>query len=201
MTVGAVLLAAGGARRMGEDKLLAELGGKPMLLHAFDAIADAGLEGPIVAVAPGSAIARLLAGRAALIEVADHRLGMGASLAAAIRAVPPDWSAAIICLGDMPFVRASTLTALVRAGSATGVARPCFAGRPGNPVLWAREHFAALAALRGDEGGRALLGGQAVRLVECDDPGIAIDIDTPQALAAARRRFPLAPRQAGSERP
>jgi len=188
MTVGAVLLAAGSARRMGTDKLLADLGGKPLALHAFDAILAAGFDRPIVAAVPGGEIARLLADRASIVPVADHALGMGHSLAAAIRAVPPSWTAVIICLADMPFVRPSTMKALAAAAGPDAVVRPIHGGVPGNPVLWARVHFAALGALTGDQGGRDILVRHPAALLVCDDPGVTIDIDTPEALAAARAR-------------
>lgn len=189
MTVGAILLAAGGARRMGEDKLLADLGGKPMVAHALDAIVEARLGGPIVAVVPGSRVAGLLEGRAALVEVADHALGMGHSLARAIREVPRDWTAVIICLADMPFVKPATLATLAREADAQAIVRPCWEGRAGNPVVWGRSHFAAMAALSGDQGGRALLNRHPVELLECGDPGVLVDVDTPEALADARSRL------------
>ena len=187
MTVGAILLAAGSARRMGEDKLLAELGGKPMVMHAFDAIVAAGLDAPIVAVTPGSSIRGVLGDQVRLVEVADHASGMGHSLAAAIQQAPPNWSAAIICLGDMPFVRPATLAALAVRTKSNGAVRPRFEGRPGNPLLWGRACFGELAALTGDQGGRALFDRYAVEWFDCDDPGVIFDVDTPEALAQARR--------------
>lgn len=192
MTVGAILLAAGSARRMGEDKLLADLGGKPLAFHAFEAIRAAGLAGPIVAVAPGSGLIPLFDGEARIVEVADHALGMGHSLAAAIRQVPVDWTAAIVCLADMPFVRPLTLAALARMVTGDAIIRPCFEGRPGNPVLWGRSHFARLRELTGDRGGRALFDLYPVETLDCGDPGVEIDIDTPEALAEARRRLKIA---------
>jgi CTP:molybdopterin cytidylyltransferase MocA len=189
MTVGAILLAAGSARRMGEDKLLADLGGKPLIRHAIDAIAQARLAGPIVAVRPGGAVTGLIEGRGRIVEVADHAEGMGRSLAAAIRKAPLDWMAAIVCLADMPFVRPLTLVALAREAEAKVIVRPTFEGRPGNPVLWGRSHFARLGKLSGDQGGRALFERYPVELLECGDPGIAIDVDTPEALIAARERL------------
>lgn len=189
MTVGAILLAAGSARRMGEDKLLADLGGKAMVLHALDAIATAGLAGPIIAVAPGSAVIPLVDRSAVLVEVADHALGMGHSLAAAIRTVPCEWTAAIICLGDMPDVRPDTLRMMAQRCGPYRIVRPRFEGRPGNPVLWGRSHFAELEQSTGDQGGRALLGRYEAEWLDCDDPGVLFDIDTPAALASARARL------------
>lgn len=189
MTVGAILLAAGSARRMGEDKLLADLGGKPLVEHGFAAIMAARLDGVIVAVAPDGAVAALFEGRATIVEAADHALGMGHSLAAAARHIPTHWTAAIVCLGDMPFVRAETLMMLAREANARLIVRPCFKGKAGNPVLWGRDHFERLTGLTGDQGGRALFDRYPVELLECGDPGIAIDIDTPEALVAARARL------------
>jgi molybdenum cofactor cytidylyltransferase len=53
-------------------------------------------------------------------------------------------------------------------------------------VLLSRELFAAVARLSGDEGARRLLeeAGDAVEEVPLDDPAIAIDVDTPEALKA-----------------
>lgn len=188
MTVGAILLAAGGARRMGADKLLADLGGKALVLHALDAITAAGLGKPIVAVAPGSAVVPLIGGRAMPVEVEDHALGMGHSLAAAIGAAPVDWVAAIVCLGDMPFVRPGTLRRLADRAAPDAIVRPRFQSRPGNPVLWGRNFFAELARATGDRGGRALLDRYEAQWLDCDDPGVLFDIDTPAALADARGR-------------
>ena len=193
MTVGAILLAAGSARRMGQDKLLADLGGKPMILHAVEAIAAAGLAGPIAAVAPGSTILALLQGRATLVDVPDHALGMGHSLAAAIPAVPPDWTAVVVCLGDMPFVRSDTLRGLAHRASEAAILRPMFEGRPGNPLLWGRRYFNELGSLSGDQGGRALLDRYSATPFDCDDPAILFDIDTPERLAEARARLPSQP--------
>lgn len=187
MTVGAILLAAGSARRMGSDKLMADLGGRPVAAHVLATIAEAELPSPVIAISPGSGIGSI-AGDAMLVDVADHALGMGHSLAAAIRAVPSSWIAAIICLGDMPFVRAATLRMLAASASADRIIRPVHEGKAGNPLAWGRDYFAELASLTGDRGGRAVLDRHAGRIVAlpCDDPGILMDIDTPDDLAVAR---------------
>lgn len=188
MTVGAIVLAAGSARRMGADKLTADLDGRLLIDHVLAAIAAAGLPTPIVAIPAGKAGP---AASALVVEVADHALGMGHSLRAAIPHVPSDWTAAIICLADMPFVRPATLSALVAQAAADRIVRPTYEGEAGNPLLWGRAFFAELAALAGDRGGRAILARHAdsVTMLACDDPGILIDIDTPADLVAARSKI------------
>lgn len=189
MTVGAILLAAGGSRRMGADKLLVDLGGKALGLHALDAIATAGIADPLIAVAPGRRAAALFAGRGRIVEVVDHERGQGHSIAAAMRAVPDDWTAVVICLADMPFVTPATLRALADAASPGVVIRPHLGGQPGNPLVWGRDHFPALARSKGDVGGRAIIAALTVTALNCDDPGILIDVDTPEALKQARERL------------
>ena len=50
--VRAVVLAAGAGSRFGGRKLEARIAGRPLLQHALDALADAGIDDPIVVLAP-----------------------------------------------------------------------------------------------------------------------------------------------------
>lgn len=189
MIVGAILLAAGSARRMGDDKLGMVLGGKPLVVHALQSICRAGVDSILAAVAPGSPLVRHLGPYAMVVEVAGHAEGMGRSLAEAAALIPARWDAVIVALGDMPFVQSETIDRLIGLASHDAIVRPRHAGQPGNPVLWGRSFFADLANLRGDEGGRSLLRGREPSFVDCDDPGILFDVDTPEALAEARARL------------
>lgn len=191
-TVGAVLMAAGRSSRMGgANKLLAELGGRPVIAHAMDAIAAAGLPAIVVTGNMGDAVRAALGERARFVDAPDFADGMSRSLRAGIAAVPPDWRAAIICLGDMPHVPAAVLAALVAAArEPQHIVVPTWRGKRGNPVLWPRVQFPRLTALDGDVGGKALLAEFADHVieVEVETDAILADIDTPEALDAARRR-------------
>ena len=115
--------------------------------------------------------------------------GLAASLRAGIAAVPEDAPGIIVSLGDMPNVTAPVLDRLAQAFTdapeALAVA-PTLLGQRGNPVLLSRALFPAVAALTGDQGARRLLeeAGEAVIEVPLDDPAIALDVDTPEALRA-----------------
>jgi molybdenum cofactor cytidylyltransferase len=102
--------------------------------------------------------------------------------------VPAGWDAALICLGDMPRIEPAVLRALAAASGEVVV--PVWQGKRGNPVRWQRQHFAALSGLSGDVGGKALLSGLPAPPTEIAAISDAIldDIDTPDALAALRRR-------------
>lgn len=186
--VGAIILAAGRSSRMGsEHKLLAEWRGKPLIAHVADAIATAGLPPPVIVLgARGNDVRAALGDRPAhYVTAADYAEGLSRSLRTAIAAVPADWSAAIICLADMPRITPELLQALAIAPG--DIALPVWAGKRGNPVRFGRQHFARLMTLDGDIGGKAVLA-DAVLLTEiaAADDGVLDDIDTPEALASLR---------------
>jgi nicotine blue oxidoreductase len=92
----------------------------------------------------------------------------------------------VVALADQPLVGADAVSRLIaayRAGATVVVA--AYDGRPRNPVLLAREHWAeVIATATGDQGARAFLRTRPdlVTLVECADTGRADDIDTPADL-------------------
>jgi molybdenum cofactor cytidylyltransferase len=145
----------------------------------------AGLPGIVVVGHAAQAVRDALAGyRADFVTAVDHAEGMGHSLATGIAAIPPDWQAAIICLGDMPLISPELLRRLARNASPSAILIPTFAGRRGNPLLWGRDHFAALATLRGDVGARALLQRPDAHIttIPWEDDSIFRDFDTPTSL-------------------
>lgn len=187
--VAAVVLAAGRSTRMGgRNKLLAPLDGRPVVARVVDA-ALASRAAPVVVVtgheAPG--VVAALAGRDVVFaHNPEHAQGLSTSLRAGLAALPPGTDGALVCLGDMPWLAPAHLDRLIDAFTAAQPvcvpARPD--GRPGNPVLWPARHFAALRALDGDTGGRALLQRFAneVLTVAVDDAAIYRDVDTPADL-------------------
>jgi len=63
---------------------------------------------------------------------------------------------------------------------------PTAEGRRGNPVLWSRRFFEPLMRVEGDVGGRHLIGTHAEVVAEVEiGRAVALDLDTPEALAAA----------------
>jgi molybdenum cofactor cytidylyltransferase len=181
-TVGAIVLAAGLSRRMGAAKLALPVDGTPMLARTLAAVQAAGL--PLLLVTGGhEAAVRAVAGGVPTVHAARHARGLAESLKAGLRAAPADWDAALVVLGDMPFVRPSTLRALAEslALGAPAVV-PLEAGLRGNPAGFARSSWPTLLALKGDRGARAALDALHVVEVAVDDPGIHRDLDRPEDL-------------------
>ena len=186
MTPVGILLAAGRGRRFdpsgARNKLLQALPGGDLVVVA-SAHALLSILPRVIAVVPpdDGGVAQALRALGCEVTVcADADTGMAASLVHAVRHSLPDAQGWLVALGDMPHVRPSTIEALCAALAAgAGIAAPACGGRRGNPVGFGREHLAALLALEGDQGARAILKSQPVTQVEVADPGIFDDIDTP----------------------
>ncbi len=185
--VASVLLAAGAATRFGGRKQLALLEGRPLLEHALATAAASGTDLTVVVL--GAYAEEIEAtvdlGDARVVRAADWELGRAASLRAGLAALPADVEAALITLGDEPYVSpaaAARLLAARRPGLAA--LRASYAGRPGHPVLVERELFARLegAPQSGRKPGQVLKAAGAP-LIPCDDLGTSVDIDTPAQLA------------------
>jgi len=115
--------------------------------------------------------------------------GMGASLACAAGAAG-EADGYLVALGDMPFVRRTTIAAVrdALAGGALLVA-PYFRARRGHPVGLSRKFLKDLVDLRGDAGAKQLLAEHERSIVKIPvgDPGVIRDIDTPEDLAPPLR--------------
>jgi molybdenum cofactor cytidylyltransferase len=194
--IGALLLAAGQSRRMGgPNKLLAEIDGVPMVARVAQRLL-ASRARPIIAVlgnqadAVDSALGKLPVERVRNPEFAG---GLSTSLKRGIAALPADLDGVIVCLGDMPLISGRHLDRLIAAFNpleGRAIIVPTRRGKRGNPVLWSRRFFAEMGELAGDVGAKHLIGEHAelVAEVEMDDDAVLVDIDTPEALDAFRRK-------------
>lgn len=201
----AVILAAGRSSRMGEgiNKLLAEVGGRPVILRVAEA-ALASRARPVIVVT-GHEHARVEAALAGLdvvfVHNPDHARGMASSLRAGIAAVPDAVAGALVVLGDMPLLASGLLDRLMDAYAPKAgrlIAAPVEGGQRGHPVLWSRRFFAELAALEGDVGARAILAANAELVAEVPveaEEGAFLDVDTPRLLAEAREAVAKGERQ------
>jgi molybdenum cofactor cytidylyltransferase len=189
-SLAALVLAAGRSTRMGgPNKLLAEIGGRPLVRIAVEQ-ALASHARPVIVVT-GHQRERVEAALAGLgvtfVHNPDYAGGMSTSVKAGIAAVPADADGAVVCLGDMPQVDAKLIDRLLAAfdpeqGALAVV--PTTDGKRGNPVVWSRRFFPELAELGGDVGARHLIASypEAVAEVPVAGRGALVDVDTPDAL-------------------
>lgn len=184
----ALVLAAGRSARMGgANKLLLEVEGRPMVVHAVEAalasraravVVVTGHEADLVSAALGGLDARI-------VHNPDFADGLSTSLRAGVEAVGQDADGVIVMLGDMPGIGADALNRLLDAFAAGGGRGICVStsfGKRGNPVVWARRFFPDLLQLKGDVGARHLIGEHDEEVIEVElGDAAALDVDTPEA--------------------
>ena len=192
--VAAIVLAAGRSTRMGAvNKLIAQIGGKPLVrIAAEQALASAA--GPVIVVTGhqrDKVEAALQGLNVQLVHNPDYAEGLGTSLRVGIAAVPNEVDGAIVCLGDMPQVDAGLIDTLLDAFDpecGALIVVPTIEGRRGNPVVWARRFFPDLMSIGGDFGARYLIGNYAEAVIEVPVAGEAAltDVDTPESFSAVK---------------
>ena len=194
-----IVLAAGESLRMGTQKLLLPFG-------------DTTVSGAVVRAARASRVDRVLvvlgadrervqaelepgrepgrgagpAGPAAIAFTVneDYPLGMLSSIKAGFRALPSDAEAAVIMLGDQPFLPSRVVDAVITGyrKSGKGIVIPAFRGRRGHPVLVDIKYRDEVLGLDPADGLRQLMRAHSsdIEVVEVDDAGILRDLDTPE---------------------
>lgn len=108
--------------------------------------------------------------------------GMGSSIAAGVMAAS-EAAGWLIVPGDMPLLRPDTLRAVAQQLQHDPVVFAQYRGQRGHPVAFSQELYSELTALQGDQGARRLLARYAAQPVPVNDPGVLLDVDTPDDLA------------------
>jgi len=187
MSVGGIVLAAGGSARMGRSKALLEISGQTFLERAIDTLTAGGCK-PVVAVlaggeASGSAGQLARARGATAVENARAAAEQIDSLRLGLRALPHEVEAAVVLPVDHPLADADTVVALISAFHAdrAPVVRPVYRDRPGHPVLFARQVWEELSDPDLERGARDVVHRHAaeIRDVPIEDRGVTVDVDTP----------------------
>jgi len=184
--IAAVVPAAGFSTRMREFKPLLPFGDSTVVEQVIATLRSVGLE--TIRVVVGWQADRLVPvlDRAGVAWVWNPRYadGMYTSIQAGIRTLPEQAKAFFVLPGDMPLVRRAALQCLIDAWDARpdGILYPGWNGRRGHPPLIACRFAPVLLAESPSGGLRTLLAryADATRDIECPDPGVLIDLDTPE---------------------
>lgn len=185
--VAGLVLAAGQSSRMGQSKALLEIDGRTFLQAAVQTLWEGGCSGvtaviasPDAAFAARSAGARIAQGQPDAEQIDSLRSGLDA--------LNDDVDAVVVLPVDHPRVRPATVQALIAAWAddPEALARPVHDGEPGHPTLFPRRVWDALGDPALEEGARSVVEAERVLDVPVDDPGILVDIDTPDDYEAAQ---------------
>jgi molybdenum cofactor cytidylyltransferase len=182
--VAGIILAAGDAQRFGSPKQLLDWQGVPFVRSVALTALRAELD-PVILVTGAFAeqVSEALAGLPVkIVHNPDWEVGQGSSVAAGVRALNDSVGSAIFLLADQPQVTVNLLRALIDRHAVTlaAIVAPLIDRQRGNPVLFDRQTYHDLAALRGDPGGRILFDRYRVDWQPWNDATLLLDIDTPQ---------------------
>jgi CTP:molybdopterin cytidylyltransferase MocA len=190
-----ILLAAGQSSRMGGiDKLMQPINGIPLLARSAR---TASAVGPVIVALPPEPNPRYgaLDGMdVQIVPVRDAAEGMNASLRAAIQKLPPDSSAAMVLLADLPDLTQADLATILKAR----LTHPDYLiwrgttedGKPGHPVVFDRSLFGQLSQLQGDDGAQEIVREHKdfVHLHPLPGRNALLDLDTPGDWRAWRKK-------------
>lgn len=196
-TTAIVLVASGLSRRFGRhDKMLAKLGGLPLVEHAAQAIARLHPQ-TRVAVCPATRpeIGERLIDRFVIAVNKKPKQGLGHSIAVGVQvALQFKPEAIMVCMADMPFIEAWLLEAMA-AELQEGRADIIHAGAhdgPHPPTIFGKACFDQLAALDGDDGAKSLMRSDTLRIAAFNAPGpLLFDVDTREDLALATQQLAI----------
>jgi molybdenum cofactor cytidylyltransferase len=188
LAVGAVLLAAGEARRMGgRPKCLLELGGVPLIRRNLVALSGAGVDE--VAVVLGhraDAIEPMLRDfPVTILRNPDYAQGQMVSVHVGLTGLSERLDAVIVAMADQPLLNAQDVTDLIGAFKKRGPASavvPYVGGERGNPIIL--DAAVREAVLVGDVkfGCRQWLAANPERVLrlEGNNRHYCVDIDSPE---------------------
>jgi len=182
--ISSIVLAAGRAENMGEQKLLLPLRGKPLLQWILESALASDLHEIVCVVRDLSAVRRR-------ISLADERLywiinnaadrGQSTSVIGGLWAIHPKSDGALFLVGDQPMIQSKLIDSLVKRfkNSPALIVAPNFKGQARNPVLFRRDLFPELLHLTGDRCGQGLIKKyrQKTDLVEWNDDVSFKDLD------------------------
>ncbi len=183
-TISALILAAGESKRMGKPKLLMRWGQGTVLEQTIDNFLNSKVnEVVVVAGYRAEEMTNLIASKPVTVAVNQaYRRGLSTSIVTGLGLVRDDTQAIMLSLADQPLVDSQTINRLIAAYSAKnkGIVLPVFRGRRGHPVIFSIKYKGELMRLKGDIGGRQIIGQHPddILEVDVDCEGVIIDIDT-----------------------
>lgn len=195
--IGGVILAAGGSIRLGQPKQLLEFDGETLVHAMVRAAQEGGCERVCVVTGHArqgveNAVAPL---RPLLVHNDAWERGIGSSIRLGVQALQHA-SAIIVLTCDQPAVNAAVIRSLIEEYRSGGhaIVASYYTGTVGIPALFDHTCFAELQRLPDDRGAKSVIQAAPARVTPFQFEAGALDLDTPEELAAWRRQFAHAAR-------
>ncbi len=186
-----IVTAAGAAERYGSQKLLASVGGSPLLERTVRSLLDGGLDRVVVVLGPDAA-----AIRSAVSALADRRVSVATNRhpeRGMLSSIQEGFSEAsgdpvVVLPGDMPYVEPATVAGLLQRHDETGgIVSPRFGGKRGHPVVIPGKYRDEIRGAPASATLHEILRAHAGERVDMDvyDRGVVRDVDVPADLGEA----------------
>lgn len=188
LKIGCVVMAAGNARRFGDNKLAAQLRGRSLILRALEAV-PAEQFCAVVVVTQYPEVMRLAKEfRFAAVHNEHPDWGISHTIQLGLTGLR-DCDGALFLVSDQPLLQRESVAELVRLWrrQPDKIAALAHGGVRGNPCLFPTRFFPELLELREDHGGNTVIRRHEEDLVllEVAEQELT-DVDTPQAMASLK---------------
>ena len=184
LKLGCVVMAAGNARRFGENKLAAELDGRSLIRRALEAVPGEAFDS-VVVVTQYPEIADLAQEfHFTAIQNEHPDFGISHTIRLGLSQLQ-DCDGVLFLVSDQPLLRQESVAELVRLWQKQPdkIAALSHGGVRGNPCLFPAPFFPELMNLREDKGGNTVIRRHEDCLVLLEvDPRELTDVDTPDAM-------------------
>lgn len=191
-----IVLAAGDSTRMGRPKALLDWQGKPLIKHVLDTARGGGCNDAFVVLGRDADSIRaggLLDGVKVLVNP-DPSQGQVSSLRLAMRSLDFSTDCCVVWPVDCPLVKAADVSALITAyakwrASLMRILMPTYQGKRGHPMLVDIGFRQPFMELKPGQTARTVIDANPtqVKEVPTDNPGVLVDVDTPEEYRAALR--------------
>lgn len=184
--IGAIVLAGGMSRRMGQAKvLLPWTGRKTIIEHIIEQLALARVPQITVVTGHRAGEVRQVVSRVGADVVHNEHYSTGemlSSLKAGLRAMPAHIGAVLVVLGDQPRVQPRVITQVMMAYAegAGDIVAPSYQKRRGHPILIDRRYWGEILDLPDDGAPRDVIDRHKDRIayVNVDTDSVLRDVDT-----------------------
>ena len=159
--ISSILLAAGQSKRMnGENKLIKNIKGLPLIKHSIINILESSIDELIIITGYQNDILEKLINKNKKIRIIfnnNFKSGMASSIKAGIKNLSKETQAFFICLADMPMVNKNIYNELIKHVNSKEIIIPTYKTQQGNPILFSITMKDQIMNIKGDFGAKEIL--------------------------------------------
>jgi len=192
--ISAILLAAGESKRMeGENKLIKEINGIPLIQHAIKNVLGSAIDELIIILGHEKSLIENIITKNKKIKFIyneNYKNGISSSIKIGLNHISKNSEAFFICLGDMPNVNQNIYNKLIKSrynynkklisDRKKEIIIPVFEEKEGNPILFSKFMREKIMNIDGDYGAKKIIeeSKNKILYVPIKSNGITLDFDT-----------------------